>query len=149
MTTASQYVVDASVGLKWVLPEEHSDVARALLARARREEVQLLAPDAYLPEVTNALWARSHLRDDLAPDEARDALDRLVVTLPSLIPSGGLAIQALELSFAFGHAVYDCLYVALAIQQGCPVITADRAMNRTFGRATGRIIDIADFRPDA
>ena len=148
MTTASQYVVDASVGLKWVLPEEHSDVARALLARARREEVQILAPDAYLPEVTNALWARSHLTDDLAPDEARDALDWLVVALPSLIPSSALAIQALELSLAFRHAAYGCLYVALAIQQGCPVITADRAMIRTFGRATGRIIDIADFHPD-
>ena len=147
MTTASQFVVDASVGLKWVLPEEHSEVALALLARARRDEVQLLAPDAYLPEVTNALWARSHLRDDLTPDEARDALDRLVLTLPSLVPSTGLAIQALELSLAFGHAVYDCLYVALAIRNGCSVITADRAMIRTFRRATGRIIDVGDLRP--
>jgi predicted nucleic acid-binding protein len=145
LTSADLLVLDASVGLKWVLPEENADVARTLLTQTRRGEVQLVAPDAYLPEVTNALWARSHLRDDLTVNEARDALDRLLLTLPSLVPSSGLAAQALELSLAFGHAVYDCLYVALAIRNGCSVITADRAMIRAFGRATGRVIDIATF----
>ena len=132
-----------------MLPEDDSDIALALLAQNQRGEVQLVAPDAYLPEVTNALWARSHLRDDLTANEARDAMDRLLLMLPSLAPSSGLAVQALELSLAFGHAVYDCLYVALAIQNGCSVITADRAMIRTFGRATGRVIDIATFGADA
>lgn len=138
-------VIDASVGLKWVLPEEDSDQARALLADGRGAGAQFLAPDAYLPEVVNALWARSSLRDEITGDEARDALERLFLSIPTLVPSTSLATQALELALAFRRPVYDCLYVALAIRLGCVVVTADRRMIRTFGEATGRVTHIADF----
>lgn len=143
MTATETLVVDASVGAKWVLAEPDSDRALALLASASRGDTSLLAPDVYVPEVTNILWKSSHLRGDLTRDEARDALDRLLETVPPLTPAAGLAAQALELALAFEHPSYDCLYVALALRHGCPVVTADGGMLRTFGQATGRVIHIS------
>ena len=142
-------VIDASVGLKWVLPEEDSDQARSLLADGRSMGARFVAPDAYLPEVTNALWARSSLRGDITGGEARDGLERLFLSLPTLVPSVDLATQALELALAFRHAVYDCLYVALAIRLGSTVVTADQRMISTFARATGRVAHVREFRIDA
>jgi predicted nucleic acid-binding protein len=50
-----KYVVDSSVGLKWVLPE--SDSAKAI--RLRDEYLnglhEFIAPDVFLPEVANGL----------------------------------------------------------------------------------------------
>ena len=143
MTTAEKLVVDASVGAKWVLAEPDSDRAIALLNSASRGDTSLLAPDVYVPEVTNIVWKSTYLRGDLTRDEARDALDRLLGTLPQLTSAAGLAAQALELALAFGHPSYDCLYVALALRHGCPVVTADRGMLRTFGPATGRVMHIS------
>ena len=124
-------VIDASVGLKWVLPEEDSDQARSLLADGRSMGARFVAPDAYLPEVANALWARSSLRGDITGEEARDGLERLFLSLPTLVPSVDLATQALELALA------------------STVVTADQRMISTFARATGRVAHVREFRIDA
>jgi predicted nucleic acid-binding protein len=57
-------VVDASVGLKWVLEEPDSGLARALVER----EPDLVAPDFWLNEATNVLWLRAR-RSGLAFSE--------------------------------------------------------------------------------
>lgn len=145
MIDIDRLVVDASVGLKWVFPEPGADRARALLAAATRGDLQLLAPDLYIAEVTNALWKRVHLRGDLSADDAREALDRLLGTLPEIVPGAALAAQGLELAGTFGHPVYDCLYVALALRAGCPLITVDRSLVRAFGPATGQVSHLDDY----
>ena len=50
----SRVVVDASVAIKWFVPEIHADAARRLL----REGMTLLAPDLIWAEVANALWRK-------------------------------------------------------------------------------------------
>jgi predicted nucleic acid-binding protein len=50
----SRYVVDASVAVKWYLPEPESDAAGRLLD----PEHDLIAPDLLFAEVGNALWKR-------------------------------------------------------------------------------------------
>ena len=143
--TADSFVVDASVGVKWVLPEPGSDRARGLLEASARGDAELLAPDIYVAEVSNVLWKRTHLTGDLLADDAREALDSLVAALPALVPSPVLASQALELALAFGRSLYDCLYVALALRAGCPLVTADRRLVRAFAPATGQVVDLDEF----
>ena len=145
MTAIDSIVVDASVGLKWVLAEPGADRARALLEAVARGEVRLLAPDLYVTEITNVLWKRSRLRGDLSADDAREALDRLLGALPEIVPGAALSSQALELAIAFGHPVYDCLYVALALRAGCQLVTADRSLVRAFALATAQVIHLDDF----
>jgi predicted nucleic acid-binding protein len=62
-------VVDASVGLKWVLQEPDSHLAEALV----RTEPDLLVPDFWLHEATNVLWLQVR-RKLFTPDEAREGL---------------------------------------------------------------------------
>ena len=145
MTVGDRLVVDASVGLKWILPEPGADRARALLEAVARGRVQQLAPDLYLAEISNVLWKRSRLRGEFGADDSREALDRLLAALPEIIPGAALASQALELALASGQPVYDCLYVALALRAGCPLVTADRSLVRTFGPATGQVSHLDDF----
>jgi predicted nucleic acid-binding protein len=133
-------VVDASVAVKWVIPEVLSDRADALRGQADR----LLAPDLLLVEATNTLWKKL-TRREITAREAAHALDLLQSSALELRPSGPLLGRALTLARRLRHPVYDCLYVALAQVEGAILVTADRRLlahaARPFTRLT--VIDLA------
>ena len=95
-------VIDASVGLKWVLQEDDSDLAQAL---AVSEE--LLAPDFWLNEACNVLWLQVRKRV-FTPEEAREGLSLLRAQVEPT-PTGELHLHeiALEISLAVNHSPYD------------------------------------------
>lgn len=115
-------VVDASVGLKWVLPEADSDLAQLLACR----EPDLLVPDFWLNEACNVLWLQVR-RKLFTPDEAREALALLRAQLePTPTADLGLHEVALEIGLAVNHSTYDTLYIAFALATGAEkVIVAD------------------------
>lgn len=112
-------IVDASVALKWVLDEDDSVLARALATR------ELAAPELLWSECANGLWRwvrRGVLSGRLA--QARFvALRRAPI---ALTPAGELLDRALMLAVELSHPVYDCVYLALALQRGMQVVSADR-----------------------
>jgi predicted nucleic acid-binding protein len=116
-------VIDASVGLKWVLQEPDSHFAEAL---ARSGE-DLLAPDFWLNEASNVLWLQVR-RKVLTPDEAREGLALLRTQVePTPTADLGLHEVALDIGLATGHPVYDTLYVAFALAMGARhLVLADR-----------------------
>jgi predicted nucleic acid-binding protein len=116
-------VVDASVAVKWVIPEVLSDRADTLRDRADR----LVAPDLLLPEATNALWKKL-TRREITAREATQALDLLMASGLDLRPSGPLLGRALALARRLRHPVYDCIYLALAHGEGATLVTADRRL---------------------
>lgn len=114
-------VIDASVALKWVVNEEGSDAAAALL-----DGRPLFAPSLILTEAANALWSLQR-RQVIDPSGAADALDHLRAAPWFLSPSDADLIgQAFRLAQLLDHPVYDCVYLALAVEKKVPVITADR-----------------------
>lgn len=118
-------VVDASVVLKWFLPETDSAAADYLLEEFLNDEVELLAPDLMLVETASALWKRVMIRKELSADEAT-LIYRDLLTLPfSFIASGTVADAALQVALKHNHSVYDALYCALAIDRRCDFVTAD------------------------
>ncbi|OFW37311.1 MAG: hypothetical protein A3F70_06700 [Acidobacteria bacterium RIFCSPLOWO2_12_FULL_67_14] len=50
----SLFVVDASVVVKWCVPEVHSDAARRLLAKPH----EYVAPDLLFAETANTIWKK-------------------------------------------------------------------------------------------
>ncbi|HME25927.1 MAG TPA: type II toxin-antitoxin system VapC family toxin [Acetobacteraceae bacterium] len=115
-------VVDASAGLKWVLDEPDSDLAKALAVG----EETLLVPDFWLNEACNVLWLQVR-RKLLTPEEAREGLVLLRAQLEPT-PTAGLALHdvALEIGLAINHSTYDTLYVAFAVAIGADkVVVAD------------------------
>jgi predicted nucleic acid-binding protein len=113
-------VVDASVALKWVLPEADSEIALGLVGRQR-----LIAPDLLAVEAGNALWLRVRRRE-LTAIEARTALVDLLGVPMDYVPDRPLARAALSLAADLEHPAYDCLYLALALNRAAAVVTADR-----------------------
>jgi len=72
-------VVDASVALKWFLPESGNSGAENLLTAFLIGTVSLYAPD--LIEAASALWRRSVVLKELTPADAK-AIYRDLLTLP-------------------------------------------------------------------
>jgi predicted nucleic acid-binding protein len=115
------FVVDASVAVKWLIDEPHSHLAAKLLD----DDLPLVAPELIYAEVANALWAIAR-RGDISSTDVRDALD-LLADAPLVVPSSMklLMAAAARLASDLDHPVYDCMYLALALQEQRPVITAD------------------------
>lgn len=120
-------VVDASVALKWVVEEEGSREAAALA------HGELAAPSLFLAESANALWAKFRRRE-LTSNEVIERVEALHVAPVELVPLETLLGDAVRLALELDHPVYDCLYLALAIQRGGAVVTADRRLVETVRR---------------
>ncbi|MBW4645294.1 MAG: type II toxin-antitoxin system VapC family toxin [Goleter apudmare HA4340-LM2] len=116
----SRYVLDASIAIKWFIPEVYSHAARRLLASNHI----FLVPDFFFPEVGNVLWKRVHRGEDTA-DNARQTLIDLNSIPVEVYLSQPLMPLALDTALQTDRAVYDCLYLALAITQQCQMVTAD------------------------
>ena len=114
-----KWIVDASVALKWVVHEEGSARA-ALLANH-----ELSAPDLLLTECANALWVKAR-RGELERKEAKERLEALGSAPIRFRRTTELVRRAFELASDLDHPVYDCLYLAMAIEEITPVVTADR-----------------------
>jgi len=122
-------VVDASVGLKWVLQEPDSHLAEALA----RSEPDLLVPDFWLNEATNILWLQVR-RKLFTPDEAREGLALLRAQVePTPTAHMRLHDLALDISIAIDHSTYDTLYLAFAVAMGASaVVVADGPFLRSI-----------------
>jgi len=118
----SSAVFDASVVVKWYLPDDTAfDAAVAL-----RRRFDGLAPGLVLTEVANALgkYVRAGRLDiDVACDVVSTLYDDL-----ELVPDNGLIGQAQRMAAELNHTVYDCLYLVLARQRSVPIFTADKRM---------------------
>ena len=120
----TDYIVDASVVAKWLIREADSARARALI----NPEYFLRAPDLLMAELGNILWKRA-ARGDLSAGESGELLKEFLqnhidVTV-RLLPSRLVIKQALLIAAAERHSIYDCIYLALAVQARCVLITAD------------------------
>jgi predicted nucleic acid-binding protein len=54
-------VVDASVAVKWILPEEGHKEAIRIQDKFQDEKVDLISPYLVVAEVANVLWKRARL----------------------------------------------------------------------------------------
>ena len=126
-------IVDASLALKWVVQEEHTEDAVTLRDRWGEAGEPLVAPPIFRPEVTNALHQRVR-RGDILRSDAVDMLDVLTSAVamgePVSLYSRALALAG-ELSMG---STYDALYVALSESEGCEMWTADQRLVRSVQR---------------
>jgi predicted nucleic acid-binding protein len=122
-------VVDVTVAVKWLVPEQNSAAARALL----RSDVVLLAPDLIRAEVGDVLWTR-WLRGELNAAEVEVALAEFrrfpleVHSAEPLLTSAWAIARATGLAMYEGLTVYEGLYAALAVAQQTPLVTGDRRL---------------------
>ena len=117
-------VVDASVAVKWLLPETNSDAAQKLLATGQ----ELTAPSLIRLEVAAAITRKVRM-GELSPDAARLGVELWLQSLTDgvlvLMESQADLENAVDLAFSLRHPLQGCLYLALARRLDVALITAD------------------------
>ena len=114
-------VVDASVAIKWYLPEIHADAA----IRCLDEKYNLLVPDLFLAEFGSILWKKCRIGEITHADALVifSAIGRVPIRNYRLEE---LILPAFELATGMDRTMYDSIYLALAISEKCRLLTADR-----------------------
>ncbi len=112
-------VIDASVAVKWFLPEEDSDAARALLHSGH----DLLAPDLLYAEVGSVLGKRAR-RGEFDQTDGLNMLRWLMELRIVVRPHPPLAEAAWAICTRYGQSFYASLYLALGGE--ARFVTADK-----------------------
>jgi predicted nucleic acid-binding protein len=120
----SAAVVDASVGVKWFVPEVHAAEAR----QWRNGPDELHAPAFFFDlEIANILWKKVRRAEVTRADA-----DLILAQIPALPltrhAEAPLLASAFDLAARTQRTVYDCLYLALAVQLGGRLVTADQRL---------------------
>jgi predicted nucleic acid-binding protein len=119
-----RYVLEASVALKWVLPEPLADRAQQLRDDFQKHVHELLAPDLFAVETAHAL-TRAERQKIIPVGHAAGFLANILSTCPLLHPYLPLLTRATDISSQLRVGVHDCVYVALAEREKCELVTAD------------------------
>lgn len=114
-------VVDASVGLKWFVPEVHAVEAR----QWRNLPYEFHVPSIFFElEIANVLWKKVR-RTEISHADADMILSQLSTLPLTRHPESTLLKEAFKLAGQTQRTVYDCLYLALAEQLSGKLLTAD------------------------
>jgi predicted nucleic acid-binding protein len=122
-------VVDCSVAAKWVLPEPGDVEALRLLEEEQSGEISLIAPDLLLAEFAS-LAARKVRRKQISAEQAREGFRFIEESVPRWFKTVPLLEGALDLALNNQMSLWDSVYLALALEHRCPLITADRRLFR-------------------
>ena len=132
-------VLDASVALKLVALEPGTTEAQELLER----DEERIAPDWMPVEVASGLVNKVRYQG-LDPALAQAALAALPSFIDRFVPADSFLARAMDLAVQLDHALYDCLYLLIAVDEDGIVVTADdglaaAASRGGFGERTERL----------
>jgi predicted nucleic acid-binding protein len=150
-----QYVVDASVAVKWIVQEEKSLIARQLLAKEGDDFSNFfvipnirIAP-ALLPLEVHYTVAKKFIRKEVSLDQLVCCISAILEVIDEVIPLDNALLEKAA-AFSFGWAlegkplddvrpfgIYDCIYIAVASQFGATLVTSDKEQNKL-----ARLLDV-------
>jgi predicted nucleic acid-binding protein len=142
------YVIDAGVVVKWFISEVDSDIAHQLLERYLQGVDTPVAPDLLIAECGNVLWRRCR-QGDITPEEATESLADLLTLQVPLVPATSLVQSALQLALQYQRTVYDALYLTLAQERNCDLITADERFFNALSAQFPHLQLLRNWQPPA
>jgi predicted nucleic acid-binding protein len=126
-------VIDASVVIKFYIPEILSDMAEEVLTRAKEGKLFLHAPDLVYPEIGNILWKKQR-RGELTSEELDEIVDAVIALPIRIEPSRSVMPLAVSIAGQSNITVYDAMYLAIAKIYRIRMITADRKLVNALGK---------------
>ena len=141
----SDFIVDASVAVKWFVAETESLVADELSASNHR----LFAPRLIMTEVANAL-GRKAMAGLMSPVEACVYLRSLPQYFDGVLAVDELIEPALENACAIRHPSYDLICLEAARRRDAKLVMADRRFTaKIAGTDFARHVTLlSDWRPE-
>lgn len=141
-----QICVDASLIVKWEVPEEYDDLADLFAQECQENGIAYIAPDFVFAEVSSGI--RRQVFRGLIPVmhglRAVAALSRVPVKQYTCYD---LYLDAWRLAQTYNRSsLYDCYYLALAETRGCDFWTADDRFFNSVGNHES-VKHIKDFVP--
>jgi len=114
-------VVDASVAIKWYVPEIYEQEA----SRVQKSGDELHAPELILPEFGNIVWKKV-VRGEITEKEGQRIVLEFSKTNLILHSHAQIIKSAFTGATMTNQTVYDWTYLALALSLGCEFVTADK-----------------------
>lgn len=114
-------IVDASAVVPVLVDHPLAAKARSVLVGS-----DLAAPALVLTQTANTLWKYAS-RGGMTAEQINAGIRHIRAVIQT-VPDESLQVQAVRLAIANRHPVYDCLYLALALQRREALATADRGM---------------------
>ncbi len=138
----NRYVVDASVAIKWFIPEIHSEAA----LRLHHSHYRLHVPALMTLELGNVL-AKKIRRGEITRAEGDVILKELKHLPLQRHADERLFPAAYQLAVDTQRSVYDCLYLALAEAVDGVMVTADHKFysSLTGGSYGRRVLWVEDL----
>jgi predicted nucleic acid-binding protein len=137
-----EVVVDASVAVKWFVPEKFSEEAMRLLDDGIRRHVPVLLQS----EVSQTIWKKVYQRKEIEAADGRSILGALMVMALEVHAVTPHIEPAFDIALATGRTVYDSIYLALATALRCKLVTADRKLYNALqgGPFSDDVVWVAD-----
>jgi len=118
----SKAVIDASILAQTVIKEEYTELALKLIEKLE----SIYAPPLILYEIGNTLIILIH-RKLITKEDALRKL-RFLTAIPTLNIKEPTLDKVAEIAIELKTTFYDASYLALALEIGVPLITADRKL---------------------
>jgi len=129
-----KFVIDTNVLAYYLLgTKPFADEARRFLTVVDRG----MAPVLWEAEMANVVWMAIRA-GALTPEQGALRLTAAARLGVESIPTKSLCHGALLRAVDSGVAVYDTLFVELAVREGCPLATFDKGMLKAFPDVAAR-----------
>ena len=119
------YIIDTSVAVKWYIEEKDSQEAIKILDDYKLGKFAIAIPDLLIYELANVFRFNSFFK----PKEKRELIRSLYdLDLYIVTPYYSLVEKAQEISENYNLTIYDAIFVTLAKEMNCNLITADEKL---------------------
>ena len=119
-------VVDASIAIKWFVPENLREPALNLL----QTEEHVAAPDLLIPDLTGLVLKKIQ-RNEITGRQAGAILSGIENSGLEIGPASDMCEQAMETALTLDLSVYNCFYIATATRLDATYVTADNRLHAT------------------
>jgi predicted nucleic acid-binding protein len=117
-------VVDTSVAVKWVVPENGENIEDDTGLSLDLLGYPLIAPDCIVGEFANAMFRKVQAME-IGVEQAKASID-ILPDLITLLPARAFIGAAFDLALSIQHPLHDCLFLVVAMQYDHELVTTDK-----------------------